>query len=68
MKVQYKLVDLETGNSVAIGEEFELVEQMNFLFVSNSHLSWEESCILFGEPMSTKNPIGLLNIVKKEKT
>lgn len=62
MKVQWQLMDIETKETVRVGEEFELVDFMKSYFNEKTAISWEESCNLFGDPMAIKNPLGFINI------
>jgi hypothetical protein len=61
MKVQWQLVDIETGKAVSVGEKFELIDFMKSYFYRKINMDWSEACTLFGDPMSIKNPIGILN-------
>ena len=60
MKVQWQLVDIETKKVIKVDDEFELVDFMRRYF-DGSTMNWEEASLLFGDPTSIKNPIGLLN-------
>jgi len=60
MKVQYQLVDVETKKSIPIDEVFEIVDFKDFRFGRKDAMSWLEAKILFGDPMSIKNPTGVL--------
>lgn len=60
MKVQWQLVDIETKKVVKVDAEFELIDFMERYF-DGSVMSWGEAFLLFGDPMSIKNLVGLLN-------
>jgi hypothetical protein len=69
MKVQWQLIDIKTKKGVAVGEEFELVDFMKTYFDRKEGMDWVEAIILFGNPTSIKNPVGILNCesLKKKK-
>lgn len=68
MKVQWQLVDIETKKTISVGEEFELIDFMKRYFDEGKPISWDEAVIFYGDPLSLKNPIGILNYpdIKKE--
>jgi hypothetical protein len=62
MKVQWKLVDVDSGKAVSIGAVFELIDFMKPDFDNQAHIEWDEALLLYGDPTSLKNPIGIINI------
>ena len=60
MRVQYQLVDVETRKAIPVGEVFELVDCMKTYFGKGEPMSWLENIILCGDPLSIKNPVGIL--------
>ena len=58
MRLQWKLVDVETKAEIPVGPAFEVVD-----LDLGSSLIWHEAMILFGEPQANI-PIGVINMKK----
>lgn len=67
MKVQWHLIDIKTKKGISIGEKFELIDFMKIYFDREEAMSWDEALILFGDPISIKNPVGILNCKSLKK-
>lgn len=61
MKVQWQLVDMETGKAVKVGDEFELIDYMKKDFDEELSMDWIEACLFYGNPLSPQ-PKGILNL------
>lgn len=59
MKVQYQLVDIETGKAIPIDEVFEIVDYMKPNFDKGDTISWHVAAVLFGDPFAIK-PQGVI--------
>lgn len=60
MKVQWRLVDVKTNRVIPVGEEFELVDGMETYFSTAEPMAWLEAVLLTGDPLSIRNPMGIL--------
>lgn len=60
MKVQWQLVDVETGKAIKIEEEFELAGHCKHLFDQEGTMPYDEAKMLFGDIDAIKNQIGIM--------
>jgi len=66
MKAQWQIIDTETELAIKVGREIELVDFYKSAFNGNTKMSWVEAFTLFGEPISTIVPVGIIRGLKEE--
>jgi len=63
MKVQWQIVDVETGESISIGSPFEIVDCIKCCFGNVPPMAWADAIVVFGDPTARKN-IGVIHATK----
>lgn len=60
MKAQWQIIDIDTGLAITVGRIIELVDFCKRDFNGKTKMSWFEATILFGNPLSTVIPRGII--------
>lgn len=68
MKAQWQLVDIETHKAVIVGEDLDLIDSFREdYFTGGIRISWVESNMMFGDPISIQNPVGILKSIEENQ-